>query len=139
MSIGTLSFNDTLRVMECWCGINFALPHSLHYQYLNRELTEVYCPKGHRCVPRGKTPVEKERDAREAAERQVQRLQTVRMDLERQVEHERHATRAQKAAKTRIKNRVHKGVCPCCNRTFENLRRHMSTQHPDFAKETVDA
>jgi Fe-S oxidoreductase len=46
--------------------------------------------------------------------------------------------RAQKAAKTRIKNdrdriktRVANGVCPHCNRTFQNLARHMASQHPD--------
>jgi DNA-binding XRE family transcriptional regulator len=32
----------------------------------------------------------------------------------------------------KIRDRVKNGVCPCCNRTFENLARHMSTQHPDF-------
>ncbi len=26
--------------------------------------------------------------------------------------------------------RVHAGVCPCCNRTFQNLARHMQTKHP---------
>jgi hypothetical protein len=23
-------------------------------------------------------------------------------------------------------------VCPCCNRSFQNLRRHMATKHPEF-------
>jgi hypothetical protein len=27
--------------------------------------------------------------------------------------------------------RVDKGVCPCCNRTFTNLQRHMATKHPE--------
>jgi DNA-binding XRE family transcriptional regulator len=26
-------------------------------------------------------------------------------------------------------------VCPCCNRSFENLRQHMATQHADFGQE----
>lgn len=25
--------------------------------------------------------------------------------------------------------RADKGVCPCCNRTFQNLARHMATKH----------
>ncbi len=33
---------------------------------------------------------------------------------------------------TKIKNRISKGVCPCCNRTFANLARHMESQHPDY-------
>jgi hypothetical protein len=44
-----------------------------------------------------------------------------------------HRERAQKAAKTRLKNRIAHGVCPCCQRTFENLARHMETKHPSFA------
>ena len=27
--------------------------------------------------------------------------------------------------------RIHKGVCPCCNRSFTNLKRHMETKHPE--------
>lgn len=43
-----------------------------------------------------------------------------------------HQARAQKAAKTRLKNRIGAGVCPCCTRSFENLQRHMKNQHPEF-------
>lgn len=43
-----------------------------------------------------------------------------------------HSRRAEKAAKTRIKNRIARGVCPCCKRTFQNLAAHMQTQHPGF-------
>ncbi len=28
-------------------------------------------------------------------------------------------------------NRVSKGVCPCCNRMFSNLARHMASKHPE--------
>ncbi len=30
-------------------------------------------------------------------------------------------------------NRVKNGVCPCCNRTFQNLHRHMKIKHPEAA------
>ena len=26
------------------------------------------------------------------------------------------------------------GACPCCNRSFENLARHMATKHKDYVK-----
>lgn len=30
--------------------------------------------------------------------------------------------------------------CPCCTRTFQNLAKHMASEHPDFGKEkTVKA
>ena len=40
--------------------------------------------------------------------------------------------RGQKAAKSRIKNRIAKGVCPCCNRYFENLHSHIEKKHPNY-------
>lgn len=43
--------------------------------------------------------------------------------------------RAEKAAKTRLKNKISKGQCPCCRRNFDNLARHMANQHPDFVPE----
>ncbi|WP_165394478.1 helix-turn-helix domain-containing protein [Pseudoxanthomonas winnipegensis] len=39
-----------------------------------------------------------------------------------------------------MRQRVMNGVCPCCNRTFENLRRHMHDKHPEFGQpETLAA
>jgi hypothetical protein len=43
--------------------------------------------------------------------------------------------RAEKAAKTRIKNQIGRGICPCCNRGFANLGQHMQSQHPEFTQE----
>ena len=42
--------------------------------------------------------------------------------------------RAEKGAKTRLKNRIAKGVCPCCTRSFVNLKRHMDNKHPDYSE-----
>ena len=55
--------------------------------------------------------------------------------VERDLKDTENRLRAQKAAKTRLKNRIAAGVCPCCNRSFVNLARHMNTKHPDYAKE----
>jgi len=53
---------------------------------------------------------------------------------EQDAKHAEDCRRAEKAAKTRLKNRIHNGVCPCCNRTFQNLQKHMKKQHPDYVK-----
>lgn len=45
------------------------------------------------------------------------------------IERSRSAVRA---AHTRTCNRVKNGVCPCCNRTFQNLMRHMHMEHPEY-------
>lgn len=59
--------------------------------------------------------------------------QEARNEQERRERAERQLT-AQKGVTTRLKNRVSKGVCPCCTRSFTNLHRHMTTQHPDYTK-----
>lgn len=59
--------------------------------------------------------------------------------LERQLANREEDLRAAKAAHavtkgklTKTRNRIAKGVCPCCNRSFVNLGKHMAGQHPDF-------
>jgi hypothetical protein len=44
--------------------------------------------------------------------------------------------RAEKAeeAKARLEKRVRSGLCPCCKRSFVNLKRHMATKHPEEKK-----
>lgn len=37
-----------------------------------------------------------------------------------------------KAQLTKTKKRVSNGVCPCCNRTFKQLARHMENKHPEY-------
>lgn len=43
-----------------------------------------------------------------------------------------HKIRAEKGAKTKLKKRIAKGACPCCNRHFVNLQRHIEGQHPEY-------
>jgi hypothetical protein len=56
---------------------------------------------------------DREREAKEQAERRLS---------------------ATRGVVTRIRNRVANGVCPCCNRTFADLHRHMASQHPEFVE-----
>lgn len=71
--------------------------------------------------------------------KQIETLERSKKFAERQAANEReeakyqkNCARAQKAAKTRIKNRIKNGVCPCCNRTFKQLAAHMKNKHPDY-------
>lgn len=70
------------------------------------------------------------------ADRLRGQLQTARDQLDtarQQRDLAEHRRRGEKAAKTRLKNRIGKGVCPCCKRTFQNLQQHMANQHPQFS------
>lgn len=119
-----------LVVLRCWCGIQHAVPESLRNEQLRlhdlKKSMVVYCPLGHTHVPAGKSRLQ---EAEEKLTRERARHDQTRSHL-RTTEAQR---RAEKAAKTRLKNRIGAGVCPCCNRTFQNLARHMKGQHPDFS------
>ena len=78
----------------------------------------------------------------------IDKLNKKLADAQRQVEQEcklkewaqqdaRLAENRRRAAKgqlTKVKKRIGNGVCPCCNRSFENLRNHMLAKHPTYSK-----
>lgn len=52
--------------------------------------------------------------------------------------HQEHRARAYRGHLTRHQKRTANGVCPCCNRTFKDLARHMKTKHPQFVEQVTD-
>lgn len=129
--MATQTFTDSLAVIDCGvCGVNFGISSTMHNR-LKRSGDWFWCPSGHR--------IHYYESGYYKAQKEVARLKdrVILKDNALQSERRSHAytekrRAAEKGAKTRIKNRVAKGVCPCCNRTFQNLARHMEGQHPDF-------
>lgn len=114
-----------LSHFECAsCGVVFGLSQNLE-RNLRETHRNFFCPNGHTLSFRSKTEADLERDRRITAEK---KLQEANADVA--------IARAEKAkaeaALNRTKKRVSAGVCPCCNRTFSQLRRHMAAKHPDF-------
>lgn len=70
--------------------------------------------------------IEKAKRELKAAQQREETLRQQRLNLEIALEKEQKS-------KARLKKRAANGVCPCCTRTFTNLRRHMTTKHPDHA------
>lgn len=139
METATLNFTTKFVLVTCpseQCRTQFAIPEHTKQAVAASQGT-IYCPYGH---PLGwfnhKSDADKLRDTLAFEQRKIasleQRLANERRDKEA-AERRMSAARGQV---TKIKNRVGKGVCPCCNRTFTNLARHMSGQHPEFSKET---
>ena len=54
-----------------------------------------------------------------------------------EADHFRRSRDGMKGVVAKIKKRVGRGICPCCNRHFANLQRHMETKHPDVAEGVV--
>jgi hypothetical protein len=117
----------------CRCGVEFGMPKALRDVRL-ADHGNFYCPLGHpQHYTAGKTEVELEREKRERAEadRDFWMREEAAERERAEAEKRRHA--ATKGQLTKAKKRIGNGVCPCCNRHFSNVERHMATQHPDFA------
>lgn len=104
---------------HCWFGVDAA-----QIMRLRASKERFYCPAGH---PMSYTESETDKLKRHLkfAERDADNARI-------QAANERRQKIAAKSALTKTKNRIARGVCPCCNRTFVNLQRHVLGQHPDF-------
>ena len=136
----TATVTDTYHVETCChCGVRFAMTEDFKKERLNNRgpNNPFYCPNGHKQHYIGKSEADIERERAEQLQRQ---LTAAEERAKRQRELREAAERQAAAARgqvTKIKKRVGNGVCPCCNRTFSDLQRHMHTKHPEFKAEAV--
>lgn len=128
---------STLTILTCpSCGVRYAIPEIYRAKRLE-DGKSWHCPNGH-SLSYHETEADKLRKQLEEEQKRTRYAQ-------HQVEQERTRVRGLKikvgkveAAKKRIEDRVHAGVCPCCTRSFANLRRHMATQHSDDPRAAVE-
>lgn len=109
----------------CTCGADgcdqeFAMSRRF-YDKTRRTGQTWYCPSGHPRAWTGETTEQK----LVAAQARSQHLQDQLIAAEAEAEQTR-------ARLIRDRHRFANGVCPCCNRSFTNVARHMTTQHPNY-------
>lgn len=130
-----------IHIIECAaCSVDFGIGADFMARR-RKDHGNFYCPNGHVNYYPGPSAEEKklaqaEREL-EAARSLAQREARRREDAERRARTADYQRRAAKGQLTKTKKRVAAGVCPCCNRSFQNLRSHMAGQHPDYV-EPVD-
>ncbi len=118
----------------CACFVAFGIS-ARQYEELVSTHQAFYCPAGHRQNFIGESDIEKLRKELAAeTKRKESAIQREKWALEeaKQAELKRRAAVGQS---TKLRNRVGNGVCPCCNRTFANLQKHMCSKHPEFTKD----
>ena len=113
----------------CQCRMPYLVSLSFQKQK-QADKTNFYCPSGHGQSYAGNTEAQKLREGWEAAnlrfQSQLNEANHARLVAE-------NALKSEQSKRRKIEKRVANGVCPCCNRTFEDLARHMSTKHKDYA------
>lgn len=132
------SITTQLCIWSCpTCGIVYGIPATFADDCRSSGKS-YYCPNGHTLSWRD-TDADKQRKRAERAEKDRDYWQKEERRMREEKTSAEHRERAQKAAKTKLKNRIAKGVCPCCNRHFVNVERHMQTKHPEFATDAKGA
>lgn len=130
--------NTTTEMVEICCGncgCYYAIQKVMHDMAVE-EGGFWHCPNGHR---RGYREGRREREAirleRDRLKQQVAELDdALRLANQKTV----RMVAAARGEVTKLKKRAHAGVCPCCNRTFVNMARHMQQKHPTFDPSTAD-
>lgn len=125
---------EEIIIEYCWkCKTPYALEMSLYKAAKRNEDITFYCSNGHPAhYPAGATETDKLRRERDSLKQQTARLHDrIREEQEAAAAAQRSAN-AYKGQATKLRNRAAAGVCPCCNRQFQNLHRHMKSQHPNF-------
>ena len=111
--------------MDCCitCGCYFAYPEELNAR-LRVTGKNYYCPNGHaQCYT--ETHVQRLQKQLDNANSMAARNAAIAIQAKADV-------RTHLLAKQRLQKRLSAGVCPCCNRTFSDLARHMGTKHKGY-------
>lgn len=128
MSVHNLKLSESinLETLECAnCAVVFAVPVRFIAQR-REDHQNFYCPSGHVNYYPYETEAEKLRKqlsdqvrAATAMAERAKRAEQKQAELEKQI----LATKKRHAA----------ALCPCCNRSFVQLRRHLQTKHPEYS------
>lgn len=132
----TVYVETQVHIIECAaCSIDFGIGADFMARR-RKDHANFYCPNGHSNHYPGPSAEEKrlaqaEREleaARSLAQREARRRETA----EREARAADYQRRAAKGQLTRARKRIAAGVCPSCNRTFQNVAQHMAGQHPEL-------
>lgn len=118
----------------CNCGVIFGMANEIYrVAKQRREKSSFYCPNGHQQhYATGETEADKLRRERDRLKQDRAYWEDSNKRLQDALDRASRSASAYKGQVTRIKKRVSHGVCPCCNRTFDNLGRHMASKHPEY-------
>lgn len=140
MSTSTLFAYNTstnIQIVAVWCptcGIPYGLPEGF-CEERQEDGRSWRCPNGDSLSYHETDAMRLSRQLEAAKRREEYAKIRANGEEARRRQAERRAAAA-RGQVTRIKRRVAHGVCPCCNRTFADLAKHMSGQHPEYVADT---
>lgn len=129
----TLTNRTTFVIQECCvCNVQFAMTQDMDKRRL-ADHKAFFCPSGHSQSYTGKTEAQKQKERADKLSNQVDAARARSEYWRNKQERTARSRSAIKGQLTKAKKRVAGGACPCCNRTFVDLAKHMNGQHPTYA------
>jgi len=113
------------------CGVTFAITSGL-YDLRKRDGKSFFCPNGH-----GQFFTNNDAKKFEDMKAARARAESDAKYYREEAESKSRSLNTTKGHITRMKNRIANGVCPCCNRSFEDLHAHMKTKHPKYSETKI--
>lgn len=129
-----LKFDSLLEVHYCPnCAIQFAAPPRF-IKERREDGKSFYCPSGH-TMSFHETEIDKLKKQLQREKENTEWWKNTAASKDKTIKGQNIAIGKVKAKLHRTETRVSHGICPCCNRSFVNMQRHMKTKHPDYVKE----
>lgn len=113
------------------CSTPFYMPTDLMNRLIKEHGT-FYCPKG--CCRNYCGETDETKLMKQLAEEQQKRIRETNA-LRQEILLKEMDVKNEKKKNVKVKrdlNRLKKGVCPCCNRSFANLHNHLVNEHPHY-------
>lgn len=124
-----------VKIRCCECSVTFGMSDQL-YNLRQRDGQAFYCPVGHKqFFSESETAILK---------KQLQDALSSKQYYKDRADHYRESmvkgenrNRGLKSALTMTRRRIANGKCPCCKKTFDDLKNHIKNDHPKY-KDKVD-
>lgn len=137
----TVSISTELHICTCTCGGVYAITEAYRAN-AHKNAGHWTCPYCRGTWGFSESEADRLKSQLAAAEKEKERLsqnvqfyQRKRDEALAEADHFRKSRDGVRGAMARERKRVSKGVCPCCNRQFADLHRHMTTKHPTFSEQ----
>lgn len=126
----TIQVTSVFETFDCpSCGLLFGGP-SEFFDRRRQDGKSFYCPNGH-AQSFKENEHDRTRRERDRLKQEAARLEEDARAAWEAVRVEEEKRRSAERELKRVRTRAEAGVCPCCNRTFAALARHMKAKHPD--------
>lgn len=133
--MSTFTTATTYEVITCpthGCGVTLAITKAFATRRRNDGKT-FYCLWGH-TLSYGETREDELKREAVLLRQQLDQAEAEARNARLHAIAQKRSAAAYRGHLTRIRRRIAHGVCPCCRRTFKQVRQHIKNKHPELVE-----